>query len=230
MSDDRAVLTSDDPVASPPQRWQPVMRSPINAIHQQQGAQLSLADGWEVPRRYRDVERERTAIRDTLGIADITARGKIDIRGAVGSALAGLAPLEGAIPARLSRSWVLVMTPAAALAPSLERITRAAPANAMVTDATSIYASIALLGPRVDDLLRRLISVDPSTVKPGSGLATQMLRVPAILVRRELPVSVVETYVAAELGRYVWEALFDIARPLAPEPVGWDALQAEGWH
>jgi len=97
MSDDRAVLTSDDPVASAPQRWQPVMRSPISAIHQQQGAQLSLADGWEVPRRYRDIERERAAIRDTLGIADITARGKIDIRGAVGSALAGLAALEGAI-------------------------------------------------------------------------------------------------------------------------------------
>ncbi len=122
------------------------------------------------------------------------------------------------------------MTPAAAVAPSLERITRAAPANTMVTDATSIYVSIALLGPHVDDLLRRLISVDPSTLKPGSGLATQMLRVPAILVRRELPLSVVEAYVAAEVGRYVWEALFVIARPLAPEPVGWDALQAEGWH
>jgi aminomethyltransferase len=228
MSD--AILTSEDAVAAAPQRWQPVMRSPINASHHEHGAELVVADGWEVPRRYRDVERERAATRDHLGLADISARGKIDIRGAVDPALASLPYIGDVVTARLSRSWALIMTPAAALAPSLERITAAAPANAMVTDATSIYASIALLGPRVDDLLRRLISVDPLMLKPGNGLATQMLRVPAILVRRELPVRVVETYVAAELGRYVWEALFDIARPLAPERVGWDALQAEGWH
>jgi glycine cleavage system aminomethyltransferase T len=206
------------------------MRSPINAVHQQQGAALSLADGWEVPRRYRDLEREGAAIRGNLGIADITARGKIDLRGPIDSALASLPYIEDTTTARLSRSWALIMTPPAALPASLEVITRSAPAGSTVTDATSIYASIALLGPRVDDLLLRLITIDPSVLKPGRCLATQMLRVPAIVVRRELPVSVVETYVAAELGRYVWEALFEIARPLAPEPVGWDALQAEGWR
>src|SRR5258708_1205423 len=173
MSD--AILTSDEAVAAAPQRWQPVMRSPINAIHHQRGAQLVVAEGWEVPRRYRDVERERAAIRDTLGLADITARGKIDIRGAVDPALATLPPIEDAVPARVSRSWALIMTPAAALAASLELIPRAAAKDTMVTDATSIYAGIALLGPRVDDLLRRLISVDPLMLKPGNGLATQML-------------------------------------------------------
>jgi sarcosine oxidase gamma subunit len=86
------------------------------------------------------------------------------------------------------------------------------------------------MGPRVDDLLLRLITIDPSALKPGQSVATQVLRVPAILVRRQLPMSVVETYVPSEFGRYVWEALFDTAHTLAPEPVGWDALQAEGWH
>ncbi len=230
MSDDSPVLTSDDPVAAAPQSWQPVMRSPINALHHQQGARLSVTDGWEVPRLYRDVERERAAIQENLGLADITSRGKIDIRGAVDAALANLPHMEGATLARLSRNWALILTPPAGLAPSLELMTQVAPSDAMVTDATSIYASIALLGPRANDLLQRLISIDPSGVKPGECLATQMLRVPAILVRRQLPFSMVETYVAAEFGRYVWEALFDIARPLAPEPVGWDALRAEGWH
>jgi glycine cleavage system aminomethyltransferase T len=228
MSD--AILTSDEAVAATPQRRQPVMRSPINAIHHQRGAQLVVADGWEVPRRYRDVERERGAIRDALGLADITARGKIDIRGAVDPALASLPHIEDAVTARLSRSWALIMSPAATLAASLELITRAAAKDTMVTDATSIYVGIALLGPRVDDLLLRLIRIDPSALKPGQSVATQVLRVPAILVRRQLPVSVVETYVPSEFGRYVWEALFDTAHPLAPEPVGWDALQAEGWH
>jgi glycine cleavage system aminomethyltransferase T len=228
MSDDRSVLTSD-PAAAPARRWEPIKRSPINAIHQRYGAQLGVVDGWEVPRRYGDLDRERAAIRESLGLADITARGKIDIRGAVDAALAALPHADDGTTARLSRSWALIMTPAADLAPSLERVTRAAVPGTMVTDATAIYVSFALLGPRVDELLHRLITLDPSALKPGQSLATQMLRVPAILVRRRLPISVVETFVPAEFGSYMWDALFDIAPPLGREPVGWDAMRAEGW-
>lgn len=230
MSDITEVLTADRADAAAPGQWRPVMRSPVNAIHQHHGARLSVSDGWEIPRSYRDIERERAAIRDGLGLADITARGKIDLRGAVDVALASLPQTHGAALARVSRSWALVLTPPPGLNAVLELMRRTAGSNTMVTDATSIYTSIALLGPRVDDLLQRLVAIDPSTLRPGDCLATQMLRVPAILLRRELPLSIVETYIPAEFARYAWDAIFEVARPLAPEAVGWDALQAEGWH
>ncbi|HEV2013101.1 MAG TPA: hypothetical protein VGR77_04360 [Candidatus Dormibacteraeota bacterium] len=229
MSDTPEVLTADRPAATL-SRPAPVMRSSISDHHQQRGAQLTVEDGWEVPRLYQDVERERAAIREGLAIADITARGKIDVRGSVDSALASLPQTRGAALARISRNWALVFTPPAGLAGALTLIESLANRETMVTDATSIYAGIVLLGPRVPDLLSRLITADASRLFPGDCLATQLLRLPAILLRRELPVMAVETYVPSEFARYAWEAIFEAARPLAPEAAGLDALRAEGWR
>jgi len=230
MSDTTDILAANRPASASPPRPVPVMRSPISAHHQRRGATLMVEDGWEMPRLYQDIERERTAIREGLAIADITARGKIDVRGTLESALAALPQTHGAALARVSRNWALVFTPPAGLAGALTLMESLASRDTMVTDATSIYAGIALLGLRVPDLLSRLTAVDPSTLLPGGCLATQLLRLPAILVRRELPVMVVETYVPSEFASYAWEAIFEVAQPLSPEPAGLDALRAEGWR
>lgn len=230
MNDTTEILTADRTASGAPARPVPTMRSPISAHHHKQGASLSIENGWEVPRHYQDTERERAAIRDGLAIADITARGKIDIRGEVDSALASLPQARAAALARISRSWALVLTPSAGVADGLRLMEGSASRGTMVTDATSIYAGFALLGPRVPDLLSRLITTDPSALRHGSCLATQLLRLPAILLRRELPLMVVETYLPSEYANYAWEAIFKAAHPLDPEPVGLDALHAEGWR
>lgn len=229
MNDETQVLTAGRPPTAA-QRGAPVMRSPITELHRRLGAQLGIQDGWELPRRYQDVDLERKAISTSLGIADITAKGKIDIRGAVNSVLSRLPETRGATLARISRSWALVLTPPAGLESALQVMESAADRATMVTDATSIYAGIALLGPSVPELLLRLTAFDPSLLTPGQSVATQMLRMPAVLIRRDLPIIAVETYVPSEFARYAWEAVFETAQPLEPEPVGWDALGAEGWH
>ena len=230
MSDEPQVLTAEPPSDTRPSRFAPVMRSPLTEPHRRLGAESAVRDGWEVPLSYGDVERERRAIREGLGIADITARGKIDLRGAVDSSLANLLQTRNAQLARFSRDWALVFTPAGSLKSALHVMERAADRLTMVTDATSIYAGIAMLGPRVPDLLMRLTAIDPSQLTAGHSIATQMLRIPAILLRRDLPVMVVEAYIASEFARYAWEAIFTAGHPLEPNPVGWDALRAEGWR
>jgi glycine cleavage system aminomethyltransferase T len=230
MSDEPQVLTAERPSDTRPWRFAPVMRSPLTEHHRRLGAQLAIQDGWEVPRSYGDVERERRAIREGLGIADITSRGKIDLRGAVDASLANLLQTRSAQLARPSRDWALVLTPAASLKSALHLMEQAADRSTMVTDATSIYAGLALVGPRVPDLVLRLTAIDPVQLTPGHSVATQMLRIPAIVLRRDLPVMVVETYIGSEFARYAWEAVFSVGHPLDPEPVGWDALRAEGWR
>jgi glycine cleavage system aminomethyltransferase T len=230
MSDESHVLTAEHPSETRPSRSEPVMRSPLTEHHRKLNAQLALQDGWELPRNYGDVEGERRAIREGLGIADITARGKIDLRGAVDASLASLLQTRSAQLARLSRDWALVLTPAASLKSALHLMEQAAGRSTMVTDATSIYAGLALVGPRVPELLLRLTAVDLAHLTPGYSLVTQMLRIPAILLRRDLPAMVVEAYIASEFARYAWEAIFTAGHPLEPQPVGWDALRAEGWH
>jgi aminomethyltransferase len=230
MSDEPQVMTAERPVAAPKSAIAPVMRSPMNEIHRRLGGELVVQSGWELPRRYQDVGVERQAITNALGIADITARGKIDVRGAVDSSLNALPQTRGATLARISRSWALVLTPATGLTSAIETLTASADQKTMITDATSIYAGIALLGPGVPELLLRLTAIDPSELSPGDAVATQMLRIPTVLFRRELPIIAVEAYVPSEFGRYAWESMFEVAQPLGPEPVGWDALAAEGWR
>jgi hypothetical protein len=50
------------------------------------------------------------------------------------------------------------------------------------------------------------------------------------MVRRDLPMPVLEIYVATEYARYAWEALSGVVAGLGGAPVGWQALRAEGWH
>lgn len=230
MSDEPQVLTAEPPSDARPSRFAPVMRSPLSAQHGRLNAQLAMEDGWELPRNYGDVDRERRAIREGLAIADISSRGKIDIRGEVDSSLAQLTQTHGAQLARLGRAWALVLTPAADLDSSFQLMQQSADRATMVTDATSIYAGIALLGPRVPDLLLRLTAIDLVALAPGHSVATQLLRIPGILLRRDLPMMVVEAYLPSEFARYAWEGVFAVGHPLEPEPVGWDALRAEGWR
>jgi glycine cleavage system aminomethyltransferase T len=230
MSDEPQVLTAERPAETQGPRFAPVMRSPLTEHHRRLNAQLVTEDGWELPRNYGDVEGERRAIRDGLAIADITPRGKIDVRGQVDSSLARLPQTRGAQLARLSRDWALVLTPTSGLKSSLQLLEQSADRGTMVTDATSIYAGIALLGARVPDLLLRLTAIDPAELTPGESVATQMLRIPAILLKRDLPLPAIEAYVASEFGRYAWESIFTVGHLLEPEPVGWDALRAEGWR
>jgi glycine cleavage system T protein (aminomethyltransferase) len=230
MSDETQVLTVEPAAVTQSSKFAPVMRSPLTEHHRRLNAELVIEDGWELPRSYGDLERERRAIREGLGIADITSRGKIDIRGNVDSSLARVPQTRGAQLARLSRDWALVLTPAATHKSALHLMEQAAGRTTMVTDATSIYAGIALLGPRVPELLLRLTAVDLAHLTPGHSLVTQMLRIPAILLRRDLAAMVVEAYVASEFARYAWDAVFNAGHPLQPEPVGWDALRAEGWR
>lgn len=230
MSEETQVLTAGWPVAATLRPFAPVMRSSLSDLHRKLGAELAIQDGWELAQRYTDTGKERDAIRDGLGIADISARGKIDVRGAVDSSLRLITQMRGAALAKISHSWALVLTPPGGLEAALQLMEKAADRATMVTDATSVYAGIALLGPRVPDLLLRLCAFDPSELKPGYSVATQLLRMPAVLLRRDLPITAVEAFVPSEFARYAWESMFAVARPLAPQPVGWEALGAEGWR
>ncbi len=99
----------------------------------------------------------------------------------------------------------------------------------LVTEASSIYAAFALVGPGVPEFMLRLTTLDPSVLSPGACLAAQMIKTPSVLVRRALPRIVVEAYLPSEYGRYAWESLMRLGAPLGVRPVGWKALRAEGW-
>ncbi|HET7870375.1 MAG TPA: hypothetical protein VFM85_08665 [Actinomycetota bacterium] len=222
----------------------PVKRSPTHRLQELLGAHFMREAGWEIPVSYGSVDEERRAIHTGLAIADITARGKIDLRGEIDPALASLTPshsletgrlmsADGAEPAlilRLSHDWALTLCEAGSTESwfsSVESVSK--PEVTMVTDVTSLYSGFGLLGPRRIDLLARLTGFDLSMLEPGTCAATRVAEIAAIVLRRDTLDDAIELYVGSEFGRYAWETLLEAGRRLEARPAGWEALRAEGW-
>ena len=204
-----------------------IRRSPAARLSSRRGAVLVEEAGWEIPASYGDDEAERAAIRDRVAIADISARAKVDIRGAVPDTLP--TPADTVL-ARISAEWAVMLGGPDAEGRLIRAVEPLAGPGTMVTDVTHLFAGFALAGPDLAAALERTTSWDPATLAPGEAAGAPIVEVRALMVRRDLPVPVLEVYVATEFARYAWEALSSVVAGLGGAPVGWQALRAEGWH
>jgi glycine cleavage system aminomethyltransferase T len=203
-----------------------VRRSPIAAFHTELGARVDTKTGWEIVSSYGDEAAERTALREAVGLGDVTARGKIDIRGAIAEPLQAPA---GAMLARVSDDWALVLTePGAELVVMSAMEEQAHGSSVMVTDVTHAYAGLALVGPALFDVCARLTSWDAATLGSGEATGTTFAEIRAVVLDRPGKLPTLELLVAAEFARYAWETVARVVTRLGGRPVGWDALRAEG--
>ena len=204
----------------------PLRRSPLARMHEGLGAAVDREAGWELVAHYGNEAAEGPTLKDAVGLADVTPRGKIDVRGALDGALSSAGD---ALTARVSNEWALVLTEPGGEELLLPKMEPAAGPGTMVTDATHLFVAFALAGPALPEALERLTSWDPATLKPGSATGAPIADVRAVLVRRDLDVPVLEAYVATEFARYAWEVVLDVVRRTGGGPVGWNALRARGW-
>jgi sarcosine oxidase, subunit alpha len=209
--------------------FDPVKQSPSHRQHRGLGARFVREAGWEIPAEYGSIEEERRAVTEGVALADVTARGKVDLRGDVEPVLRRL-EARGHV-AQVSSRWALVLTEPAELEPCLsETESGAANGETMATDATSLYAGFALLGPAAANVLSRLTSFDAGRLAQGACAATRVAEVPAILVRPAVGGAPFELYVGSEYARYAWDSLLEAGAGLGIRPAGWEALRAEGWR
>jgi glycine cleavage system aminomethyltransferase T len=218
-------------------RQLPIMRSVVHRKHAAIGAVFESRGAWSVPALYGSVDQEIAALDAMLGFADISARGKLQLSGAVDDYLqtltgGALEPLHtasipsGGTVARIAPDWALAL-----FAPSTEgKVIRALDqqrsAGAMATDVTGALSGFLVAGPRLEDFLARTITIDPADVRSGRCVTASWARIPATLVMKDLREPAIEIYVSSDHGRYAWEVL----QRLAGTPVGWQALEAWGWR
>src|SRR5262245_7357289 len=69
------------PTVTPETPTLPLARSPLTAWHITHGARLDEIDSWQVPVAYADENKEATAARASLAIADISFTTKVMLRG-----------------------------------------------------------------------------------------------------------------------------------------------------
>ena len=166
---------------------EPVRYSPMQPWHEAHGAVPMVAGQWVRPEHYGDAEAEVRAVRETVGIIDVTPLGKLDLRGPdvpqllnllyvnkwskldIGAVRYGVMCAEDGVvfddgvTGHLGEDHYLMSTTssgASAVWEWLENWLQCSQPSwqVHVTQVTSAYASINIAGPASRDLLTRVVS------------------------------------------------------------------------
>jgi len=218
----------------------PLARSPLEHPAAAAGAVIEPRDGWRVATGFGDAGAERELARTSVGFADVSALGKLELqagRDDLGSILAGAgagpqlgvaARARGAWWAPLSGERAIVICAAAqtaGLRAELERAAADAPGPAGVLDLSAAYGALTVVGPMARETFARFSAIDlrPEVTPIGGLRPGSVARTPAIVIREDA-----ERYLflfGAALAEYIWTVVADAAGSLVGGPIGVDALE-----
>jgi heterotetrameric sarcosine oxidase gamma subunit len=215
-------------------------RSPMERQALAAGAELERRDGWNVAVRFDSEEAERARCLTSVGFADLSHLGKIELQ-ADGDLLAGIAGPELALgqAARADDGWWCPYTPERAIAlcepgaraSLLERVEEAAADRnglTSVIDVSTAFGALALQGPLARETFARFTALDLRDVATPAGAFRpgSVARTPGAILRESENRWLM--LFGAALGQYVWTVVADAAQSLGGGPVGVDVLERAG--
>jgi len=213
-----------------------LLRTPLHDLHVARGAKMVDFGGWHMPLQYEGILAEHRAVREAVGIFDVSHMGEIDFTGP--GALAAVQRLITNDAARLVDGRAMytcvcypeggivddcivyrrgpedyrIVVNASNIAKDLAYFREQAGQLCDITDRSDEVALIAVQGPRARALVARLAGEQLLAV-PSFGFAAGELAGVAI--------------VAARTG-YTGEDGFELFVPAAGAPAVWEALLAAG--
>jgi aminomethyltransferase len=213
----------------------PLRRSPLSERHRQLRARFVATGEW--PAAYGDLLRERRVLRETVGLLDLGPLDRLSLGGALsrpaGPALAVGKITEGEIDGRPVQLWGLNDDEALLVAHGIDARSSAALAASLEkdgiasTDASSLYATLVLTGPRSRDVLAELFPEDLSDRGfPDRAIVFGPLANVAVAVARQDRSGLLSYAILVERdhAEYLWDALLETGAPHGIEPVGAAAL------
>ena len=227
--------------AQPVAGVRPAARSPIEWALRDQGANFAGRAGWRVVTDYGAPAAELAACRKSVGVADLSFLGKLELQAEPGIASAIVAELTGGgalTPGRATLQdevwWcpmtlgrVLAITPAERTAEVRDRLEAAASAApfASVVEMTAAYGSNALVGPLARETFARTMALDlrPDHFAQGDFAPVSVARTPGMVLRQG-PDRFLHLF-GAGFADYVWTVFVDAAQHLGGRAVGIAAVE-----
>jgi heterotetrameric sarcosine oxidase gamma subunit len=213
-------------------------RSPMERQARAAGASFDQRDGWNVAVRFDGLDAERERARTTVGFADLSHLGKVELQAPAGAleAVAGVElELGRATPAAATcwcpytRTRALALCEPASLPDLRDRLLEAAAEHEgliSVVDVTTAFAALAIEGPQARELFARFTAIDlRDQVTPSHGFRPgSVARTPGAILRQSEQRWLM--LFGAALGQYMWTVVADAAESLRGGPVAADALTA----
>lgn len=217
----------------------PARTTAMYRSQQAAGARFTERAGWRVADVYTSIEEESARARDGVALSDVSACGKLAVRGeaveALGMKLTGrtLPPAGRASRERVNGASVLVcrraadevllLTAAAEHPVVADLAVRSVESAGCVhlTDLTAAFAIVDVMGPGLGTLLERVVPLDLAAV-PALGLVQgELAHVNVLMVRLDYPtLAVFRVLVPREYGDFVWQTLTETGRDLGVTPIG----------
>jgi glycine cleavage system aminomethyltransferase T len=194
-----------------------VARSPMEGKAKAAGARFEIRDGWNVAVEYAGAKRDG----DTVGWADVSHLPKRELQGsaeAIDAAAGTELPFGTAV--RQGDAWWCRMTGSRALVigarPDVEGVD--------VTDVTSNFAAITLVGPLARETFARFCALDlrPVATPVGALRPGSIGRQPGIVICEGE-----DRYLLLfgwATGEYMWSVVADAGEHLGGAPIGADSL------
>ncbi len=210
----------------------PLRCGPLHAFHVEAGATLGAFGGWEMPIDYAGVVAEHTAVREGVGVFDVTHLGKVSVTGpgaaefvnsCLTADLAKIGPgqaqytlccaedggvVDDLIAYLVGSDEVFCVPNAANTGEVVRRLAAVAPREVRVTDRHDEYAVLAVQGPRSPEVVAAV------GLSSGAGMDYMAF---ADVQHDGVPVRVSRTGYTGEHG-------YELLAPWAHAPALWGAL------
>ncbi len=221
-------------------------RTPFYDIHQRFGAKIVDFAGFEMPVQYTGIVEEHLAVRNRVGVFDVTHMGEFEVRGSGAleflqrmtvNDVERLTPgkvqysamcyedggiVDDLLVYRMEDQYMLVVN-AANLQKDLEWLRSHAPAGVEVKDVSDATALLAVQGPRSLATLQKLTSTDLTPVQYYTFVRATVAGVPMIVSRTGYTGELgFELYFTsdAKTGHAVWDAIFQAGAEFNIAPIG----------
>jgi len=168
-------------------------RSPLHAVHETLGARFVDFSGWDMPVQYEGVLAEHKAVRDNVGVFDVSHLGRFSLQGAGSTSLlqrllcndiSRIAPGRAQYTMALNERggveddiivwrwddehyWVIPN--GANQAPILGRFIEAAPEGVAIESLQETTALLAVQGPNAPELIESIIGTRPGRFRLATG-------------------------------------------------------------
>ena len=231
----------------------PLKRSPMDRLHRELGASMVESGLWQRPLDYGSAQDEAIAVRQRVGIIDVSTLGKLDVQGADAPALLDLlytntfsdlgvgrvryglmcsdngAILDDGTVTRLAQDRFFVTT-TSGNADMIEDwfnwwMSGAGPC-VHVTNVTGAYGAVNVAGPLAREALSKLtdIDLDPDKFRYMRSRQGQVAGVPCLLIRIGFVGEAGwELHFASEHGEYLWESITEAGREFGISSFGLEA-------